>query len=369
MSTKAWALAFFFYLSNIDNLAKMPKSKGKRTRAKFYFKKGNTFWNNKYSNENTDSLDVQTIISERNQLKRMTKSEFDMVIKANTDGSYILNPECGGMSNTGYLLRPKLDTMLNLTEAIDSSAEGMRLIDSEKMTHTWNEVFTSHNQTQCMQPNFKILKEKKWGLGWIIQLNCTNCNFRSNEAKLYKEILSNKPGPSAAAVNVGLSIGLQDTPMGNTRARLLLACMDIPPPCLSAMQKSANKVSRQVVSLNEQDMRDKLNLVMDVNEKRGNERSNVNIAMDGRYNSVTITSRKKPGQNASQAIGIACETMTEKKYIVGASYVNKLCWVGAWLRGQGFNVTCPGGHANCTANLNYYAPLTEYAMGRDIGSK
>ena len=39
------------------------------------------------------------------------------------------------------------------------------------------------------------------------------------------------------------------------------------------------------------------------------------------------------------------------------------------MRGQGFNVKCPGGHAECTANVNYYAPLTEYAMGKDIGEQ
>ena len=51
----------------------------------------------------------------------------------------------------------------------------------------------------------------------------------------------------------------------------------------------------------------------------------MNIAMDGWYNSVTIAIRKKPGQNASQAIGLACETMTDRKFIVQACFKNKLC--------------------------------------------
>ncbi len=349
----------------------MPKIKGKRARAKSFFKRGHALWKNRYCGENENSSQIQEDIYETKKIVRMSKSEFDIVVKTNLDGSYTQDAECGGVSNTGYLLRPKMDIIYNPKTDNRSQLKGMRLIDSTKMTQTWNEAFMLHqtNFSECLKPNFEILQEKKWGLGWRIQLHCTNCDFRSNESKLYKEVPSNKSGPRAAAVNVGLSIGLQDTPMGNTRARVLLACMDIPPPCLSSMQKTANKISNEVTVLNQKDMCDKLKLVMDVNEKRGNDKSQIIIAMDARYNSVTITSRKKPGQNASQAIGLACETMTDKKFIVGASFVNKLCWVGAWLRGQGFEVKCPGGHANCTANLSYYAPFSEYTMGKEIGEK
>ena len=90
--------------------------------------------------------------------------------------------------------------------------------------------------------------------------------------------------------------------------------------------------------------------------------------MDGRYNLTTISSREKPGQNASQAIGIACETMTEKQYIIAAAIQNKLCWTGAWLRGKGMEVECAGGHPDCTANTYRQAPLSEYELGKAIGA-
>ena len=77
---------------------------------------------------------------------------------------------------------------------------------------------------------------------------------------------------------------------------------------------------------------------------RGNPGDAIDIVMDRRYNSTTIASRKTSSQNALQAIGIACETMTEKKYILAAAIQNKLCWTGAWLRGKGKEVECPGGH-------------------------
>ena len=84
---------------------------------------------------------------------------------------------------------------------------------------------------------------------------------------------------------------------------------------------------------------------------------------------MTIASRRKPGQNASQAIGIACETMTDRKFIIQACFQNKLCWTGAWLKGKGIEVKCPGGQPECTANLSAFAPLSEYEMGREIGTQ
>ena len=46
-------------------------------------------------------------------------------------------------------------------------------------------------------------------------------------------------------------------------------------------------------------MDEKVELLKEINTKRGNNPSQINIAMDGRYYSVTIAKRKAPGQNAS----------------------------------------------------------------------
>ena len=89
--------------------------------------------------------------------------------------------------------------------------------------------------------------------------------------------------------------------------------------------------------------------------------------MNGRYNSVTIASRKKLGQNASQAIGFACETMTDRKFIIQACFKNKLCWTK--LQGKGIEVQCPGEHTECTANMSPFQPFSEYDMGHEIGSQ
>ncbi|KAK6189690.1 hypothetical protein SNE40_001691 [Patella caerulea] len=122
--------------------------------------------------------------------------------------------------------------------------------------------------------------------------------------------------------------------------------------------------------LNTINMREKMEAVKSFNEKGGAVNPNIiNVALDGRYNSITIGHSKRPGQATSQAIGIACETNTKHKYILSAVMQNKLCWKGAWLRGKGFTVNCPGGHEGCTANLPVHAPLSEYDMGKSIGTE
>ena len=83
-------------------------------------------------------------------------------------------------------------------------------------------------------PRMEIVNEKKWGVCWKMTLKCVNCEFHTTEFKLYKEIISNKPGPNPAAPNIGLGIGLQDTSLGNTGARLVMANLDLPPPARSS---------------------------------------------------------------------------------------------------------------------------------------
>ncbi|VDI66557.1 Hypothetical predicted protein [Mytilus galloprovincialis] len=68
------------------------------------------------------------------------------------------------------------------------------------------------------------------------------------------------------------------------------------------------------------------------------------------------------GQNASQVIGIACENETDNHDIIGFHLVNKLCWVGAWLRGKGYDIECPN-HEYCTSNTNRHDPLSEKDLG------
>ena len=173
-----------------------------------------------------------------------------------------------------------------------------------------NNVTRTHalESVHCKLSEIQVAREKKWGLAWKYQWKCTNCSFLSPEYKLYNEVNTGKPGPSPACMNLTFQAGLQDTPMGNTRARYLLASADVPPPSRSSMQRTSNIVGKATVTMNQSDMNDKLELLRDTNLNRGLANTNeIGISHDARYNSITFGHSKKPGQGSSQAVSIACE--------------------------------------------------------------
>ena len=88
--------------------------------------------------------------------------------------------------------------------------------------------------------------------------------------------------------------------------------------------------------------------------------------MDARYNWSRMKSSYKPGQSSTQAYAIASENHTDSKYIIGLAVENKLCWTGAALKNKGFEVSCPGGHAGCTADIAYLEPHSERRMAYNI---
>ena len=45
-----------------------------------------------------------------------------------------------------------------------------------------------------------------------------------------------------------------------------------------------------------------------------------------------------------------------------------MCWKGAWLRGKGFPIECPG-LEECTANLYRAAAKSEYELGKEMGNQ
>jgi len=353
--------------------------KGDRKRkAATTFQKGHRP-HNKGKRYKTDESEASTSSSQPPVTRRLNSETYSIVtVQSTVKGrqSTVNAPDCEGRPGSARILRAaaaatKVDSRLKQTTELASNA-GTRMVDKEKLEEMINSVIRLHivQFRDCDKPTVKIATEKKWGLGWKFQLRCESCKFTSPKYKLYKEIKTNKPGPNPAAINRSFQAGLQDTPMGNTRARYLLAATDIPPPARSAMQRASNVVGMMTKHLNEKDMQDKLELVRKTNEMRGVEKpAEINVAFDGRYNSISIGHSKKPGQGSSQAIGTACETVTDREFIVGMAVENKLCWTGAWLRGKGFHVKCPGGHPDCTANLAAVAPHSEYEMAKKIGTQ
>ena len=223
---------------------------------------------------------------------------------------------------------------------------------------------------KCDNPNFELTKLIKYGSCVKCIYKCTECKFTSPCVNLFDEIKTPKRGPNPGELTRMLVSALQETPIGIKRGRFLMAAgLNIPPPTKRTLQRHSNFVANEIKELNDNDMKKKLETVKEVNRIRGvKEPSHIPVAIDTRYNSMHIVSTKKPGQNASQAISLACEQVTDHKFIVASVFHNKLCWTGSWLKGKGLNVTCPDGHAGtCTANVKPTNPLSEYLMGKEIG--
>jgi len=288
---------------------------------------------------------------------------------ATSDAEQVFSGPSSGTPGSIMSLRMAKPENYTKTAAITTHFDdhtGNRIINIGKMNDMYNSAISLHSAQHhpCQQLQFNIETEVKWGAGCQLSLKCVNCNYISPMYKLYQEVNTKHAGRKAAAVNLTLQSSLMDTPIGNRRAQLLIAGgLDVPPPARCGMQKTANYVSQKITQLNKTDMASRITEIKNVSKS-----SEISIAVDGRYNTTTIGHAKKPGQGASQAIAIACETISKHKYIVSAVLQNKLCWTGAWLQNKGMDVDCPSGHEGCTANIARPVPLSEFDMGKDIGT-
>ena len=288
--------------------------KGDRKKKATHFKTGHSPYNKGWCYFDDSSTPV-TGQPCRPVTRRMTVDEFSLVTvqrSGGAQGSILTASDCDGKLGSVKLLRPikAVKPVEKNDRELKVSAEGNRLIDVTKLTEMVNNVTRTHalESVHCKLPEIQVAREKKWGLAWKYQWKCTNCSFLSPEYKLYNEVNTGKPGPSPACMNLTFQAGLQDTPMGNTRARYLLASADVPPPSRSSMQRTSNIVGKATVTMNQSDMNDKLELLRDTNLNRGLANTNeIGISHDARYNSITFGHSKKPGQGSSQAVSIACE--------------------------------------------------------------
>lgn len=313
-----------------------------------------------------------TVQKERVYLPRLTQDEHDLVVSTDQHGNQVLKDEEGRCTG-GRILRPKRSAPDSAAMYLEGTGEGeSRIYNQAKIDGLWNTTIHNHflaKQESCPDPQFTCHEEEKWGLGWSQSLKCVKCGFIGEKQRLYEEIQSNKRGRKSGKLNRALQIGLQECPIGNQKAHMLFTALNIPPPCLSGLQKASNRTATLTSELAEADLAARRSKLKEINKLRGLPENNpINVAVDVRYNSTTITGRSKFGQNASQAIGVAVEKHTDQQQIIDIHVESKLCYVGAWLRGRGFDVACPD-HADCSATIDDVQPFSEYNIGRRIGER
>lgn len=332
------------------------------------FQEGNTLWRNAYTAVNSEDLAGTSTTATDSKPKEKDSVPADGSITEVTAEELPcrqLRPRSRVPSKESSPSPTKLKRKESHVLA------GMRFLDAEKVMEMMNSANKEHREKSpsCKEPFFQTYHEQKRGICWIYTLQCQKCSLTCQPYKLFSEVPTAKPGPNPGAPNVALAAALQDCPIGNTKTQEILARLNCPPPSRTSMNRRSNAVGTEIIKLNEKDMAEKVELVKKVNRDRGDPENQVSITVDGRYNSQTMTSRNKPGLNASQALALAVETVTGHNYIISAVYQNKLCWRGAWLRSKNFDVKCPGGHEGCTSNRFRAAPVSEYEMGKDIGGQ
>ncbi len=302
-------------------------------------------------------------------LPRLNETDFKLYAKQSFDGKYYTNPTTDHSQKTIKLLRPLKMNDECLDEYIDDQSNENRVLDRDLTILMINKLNKSHSNESptCYDPYFELSKESKWGLGWCWTLKCNKCQYESESYKLYREIDTKCVGRKAGAINYGFQTGIMNTNIGNDGARLILTSTGIPPISRTSMQGIANKVNDKIVDLAEKDTKSVVENLQTRNSKLGlNKNHPISVQMDGTYQSVTIKSRQKMGQNTSQAIGIACENETDDHNVIAYHFANKLCWVGSWLRNKGYDIKCPD-HVNCTANVDSFESLSERKLGYNIG--
>ena len=190
--------------------------------------------------------------------------------------------------------------------------------------------------------------------------------YQSGMYKLYDEVDTGSCGQKPATSNVALHVGLQDSTIGITKMRNILAATNTPPPSRYGLQRNADRVAAITAQAIMDNLKQKREQTKEINILRGvPENAPINISMDVRYNSTTVKNSYGVGQAASQVIGAAIEWQTDQHQIVDFHLENKLCKVGSMLRSQGHNVTYPG-HERCSATLRAVDPISEYDIGKQI---
>lgn len=121
----------------------------------------------------------------------------------------------------------------------------------------FNTAISEHTKysDRCRTPQFTVQKELQKGMVWKMALACQGCSYATELHQLYDTVPAKGRGAKAAAVNLGLQVGLLDSPMGNTKAQVLVASLNTPPPSRSSMAASSRIVCARTLTEAEADLR------------------------------------------------------------------------------------------------------------------
>ena len=311
--------------------------------------------------------------------KRYTDEELKSIVKPFLSNSLAI-PGADGQQGNAIILRPikthKDPEPVQSTSRSYDMDTGNMLVEKSRMLSLINESLLEHAAGEyCDSFEFDLVDMKPWGAFVSVVLVCKNCTYKSKRTKLYEEAQpSGKPGRRAAVGNMRLQLTLQDTPIFNTDAQLILASTGVRPGSLRGMQRLSHRAAEITEKVGEDDLVKQRNEVVEVLKKRGveqpaNMKALVSGCFDVRYSGVFKRSYCTPGPGASQAAGFFCENLTSKQRILGFDFVNQQCPKGSRQKGNGQVVICGRGdesHSGCTATQPRESCISEKQMARRI---
>ena len=306
-----------------------PVKKGSRKRKKTHFQPGNSLWRTK---------------REETQEEVITRIDDTPVLDAVVKDAEI---------EAGRLLHPQALSQPEITNS-------MRLVHFAKTIEMFMWAFKHHPHSSCKDFDLDLGQETRKGVVVAISLKCLNCNFQTQQFKLYDEVDEpNKRGPKTAVLNKAYQAALMHTAIGQQKGRLLLNALDIPVPSETGMSKLAAQVSETLADLADEGMKEKAERVKTKN-------NTIHVSADARYNTTRIGSSRRTGLSlTSQSHTLVIENESGLSYVVGQMTQSKICPIGTALMLKGENIQCPG-HKGCTATINRFDSLTERAAGQQI---
>ena len=151
---------------------------------------------------------------------------------------------------------------------------------------------------------------------------CDRCQYVSQRYNLYDEIETGKPGRKSATANVGLNIGLSQTPIGPSNVRKLCLSTNIPAPSRRGLQKCANKVCKTIENVNKSDIKARRKTLRTINLLRGQPETEIAVQSDGMFNNPLYSGiGKSPFQPATQCNYSVVENVTNKKQVIAMENV------------------------------------------------
>ena len=322
-----------------------------------------------------DGIKPQDTVDFVPQIKRYDEETFHRVTRKGKYGSPPISiPSASGSQGSKKILRKKKKAKCpQASRTIGNPAlpsiQGMINVDKCKLMDGINECIRLHAQKSkdCQQLEIDMTGIVPWGVTLRCEFKCKNCTFLTPRYRLYDTVESSSKGAKAAISNVALGFGLQDTPIGNERARCVIGSTGVRPGSRRGMQKISDKVAAVTVQLQNEDEANQIEQLKDILEARGLGRdAPIAAEFDVRYDGASHTTSYHPGSGASCGLGIVHENMTDQKRIIGSHIETKLCYIGARMRNAGKNVQCPG-HAGCSATIKYSDVISEGRIAKKIG--